>query len=138
MPNELTIQTTPHPDGLRRLTDHLTPGDPNPQLTIQVMDAPGPGGAHHLYRITPPPEEDPKEGWFIQFQKGPLREEGINGLTHEALLAIVIDRLRCFQQGPFPSEYNGTALFFCERALTWLKRRTADRIARGVEGQSKA
>lgn len=125
------------PSTTRILTDHLVPGDTNPQLTIQVIDAPGPGGAHHLYRITTPPEEDPEEEWFIQFQKGPLREEGINGLTHEAFLTIVIDRLRCFQNGPFPSKYNRLALGCCERALTWLKQRTADRITRGVEGKSK-
>jgi hypothetical protein len=33
------------------------------------------------------------------FQNGPIAEVGVNGVTHEVLLAIVADRLRSFQKG---------------------------------------
>ena len=73
----------------------------------------------------------------IFFQNGPIRENGVNGVTNEALLAIVIDRLRSFQLGPFPSPSNAAALLNCEHALSQLQQRTKDRIKRGVEGESK-
>jgi hypothetical protein len=75
---------------------------------------------------------------FIGFQNGPIKEFGLNGITQEALLAIVIDRLRSFQAGPFSSRYNAIALTKTEEALMWLQRRTVDRIRRGVEGFNKA
>ena len=52
----------------------------------------------------------------------------------EALLAIVIDRLRSFQAGPFKCVENELALEKCEDALWQLQERTRARIARGVEG----
>jgi hypothetical protein len=61
-------------------------------------------------------------------------EFGVNGLTHEALLAIIMDRLRCFQAGPYASDAPKQALFHCECALDWLQKLTRDRLARGVEG----
>ena len=57
-----------------------------------------------------------------------------NGITQEALLAIVIDRLRSFQAGPFPTDENEDALIHCQEALNFLKLRTKKRLARGVEG----
>jgi len=43
--------------------------------------------------------------------------------------------LECFQKGPFPSEYNQTALEHINKALEALKQRTMTRIARGVKDQ---
>ena len=106
---------------------HMTPG------------APGAGGANHEYSITwraLNPDDDGTT--WIHFQNGPIKENGINGITQEALLVIVIDRLRSFQAGPFSSPFNATALDRCEDALRLLQRRTRDRIARGVEGLTKA
>ena len=74
----------------------------------------------------------------IIFQNGPIKEQGINGVTQEILLAIVEHRLACFQSGPFASAYNAEALNHVGQALAALKRRTEDRLARGVEGQTKA
>ena len=54
-----------------------------------------------------------------------------------ALLAIVIDRLECFQAGPFPCTANTEAVLCIRTALEWLNDRTLDRIARGVEGRTK-
>lgn len=93
---------------MRKITDHIVEGDTAPQLEIQVLDEPGAGGANHKYLVK----------W------------------EEALLAIVIDRLRSFQAGPFPSPFNATALVRCQDALRLLQQRTRDRIARGVEGKT--
>lgn len=67
----------------------------------------------------------------------PIKEAGVNGLTHEALLAIVIDRLRSFQAGPFASTMNEQALRHIEQGLDHLQQRTRERIKRGVEGTHK-
>jgi hypothetical protein len=123
---------------MRTLTDHIVSGDQAVQLEINVTDKPGAGGANHAYSITWRAKNADDDGTcWIHFQEGPIKEVGINGVTHEALLAIVIDRLRSFQEGPFPSPFNATALDRCEDALRLLQQRTRDRIARGVEGLTK-
>lgn len=115
---------------MRQLTDHIVSGDQAVQLKIEVLDEPGAGGAHHWYEIS-----DGKGCMAkILFQNGPIKEAGVNGITQEALLAIVIDRLRSFQAGPYASQYNEAALNHCEHALTQLQMRTVERIKRGVEG----
>jgi len=120
---------------MRKLTDHIVTGDSaNHQVSIAVLDGPGQGGACHEYRVAwadltgAPREVD------IHFQNGPIKEYGVNGLTHEALLAIVIDRLRSFQAGPYACEANDVALVNIQTALISLQLRTRERIARGVEG----
>lgn len=74
----------------------------------------------------------------LPFQSAPIPEVGVNGLTNEVLLAIVADRLRCFQAGPFPCSHNGQALQKTEEALRLLHQRTADRRRRQVEGQHRS
>lgn len=121
----------------RIITSHVAEGDTGPQLALVTIDRPGHGGAHHAYEISWFQEDVGTRSIDVPFQNGPIKEHGINGLTQEVLLAIVIDRLRCFQAGMFPSEYNATALAHCEHALQALQQRTKDRITRGVEGQSR-
>jgi hypothetical protein len=70
----------------------------------------------------------------VSFQNGPLNEAGINGTTNEHLLAILIDRMRAFQSGPFTCRENALALTKLEEAVMWLNQRTANREAHGVEG----
>lgn len=129
---------------MRFVKDHLVTGDDNPQVEILVYDEPGAGGASHHYGLHWGPVEQPTprtyvtQGVRIEFQDGPINEAGINGVTQEALLAIVIDRLRSFQAGPFSCRANAIALTKCEEALMWLHLRTKDRMLRGVEGQTKA
>ena len=118
----------PPVDGLRELHDHKV-NPANDTLTITVEDAPGAGGAHHQYRI-----RGEKVDATIEFQNGPIAHAGVNGLTHEALLAIVCDRLRSFQAGPYACRENAVALTKLEEAQMWLQKRTRDRMARGVEG----
>ena len=112
----------------------LTIKDPN--IRVVAMDGPGPGGASHHYQMFFLGTSTPSESVFIRFQKGPIKECGVNGLTHEALLAIVEDRLKSFQAGPFYCRENAVALTKVQEAMMWLNKRTADRVDRGVEGKS--
>lgn len=133
---------------MRELTDHVVSGDQTVQLKIEVVDQPGAGGANHRYEITgfdteTNPSSIHPNGYksrygrdLIIFQNGPIKENGVNGITQEALLAVVIDRLRSFQSGPFSCRENAIALTHIEEALMWLQRRTVSRIKRGVEGTS--
>lgn len=120
---------------MRTLTDHIVEGDAaNHQVSINVTDEPGAGGANHAYQIEWTTKNGVRDGLHVNFQNGPIKEFGVNGLTQEALLAIVIDRLLCFQAGPFACEANGDAMEHCKLALSNLQQRTRARIARGVEG----
>lgn len=126
---------------MRIITNHLVPGDStNYQLQIEVVDEPDQGEANHKYRVMLPPPVHQQESsqerncFDIDFQNGPIKEFGVNGVTHEALLAIVLDRLISFQQGPYASPFNQAAHDHVEAALTQLKQRTRERLARGVEG----
>lgn len=133
---------------MKSLTDHkLTPL--NNQIVIKVTDEKGLGGAHHRYEITgfdtdSNPSKADLEGYcasyskaVLLFQNGPLKEASANGVTEQALLAIVIDRLKDFQAGPFSSRENALALTHIETGLLWLHKRTLDRINRGVEGKNE-
>lgn len=74
---------------------------------------------------------------LLDFQEGPVCEAGVNGVTNEALLAIVADRLMVFQRGPMACRENALALKKIEEALQWLHARTRRRLAAGVEGRGK-
>lgn len=129
----------------RQITDHVV-NPANGELHIDTKDEPGPGGANHLYVVsgfntqTNPSDPftdrhgKPAEYATILFQHGPIKEVGINGITHEALLAIVVDRLRSFQAGPFACRENALALTKLEEAMHWLQQRTLRRMRAGVEG----
>jgi hypothetical protein len=73
------------------------------------------------------------------FQAGPVSEngEGINGITNEALLAVVLDRLRGFQETPYACRENYLAIEKIKEALDCLQSRTARRVKAGVEGTSQ-
>lgn len=127
---------------MRTLTDHKLNGL-NEALAITVLDEPGAGGANHKYLIylDERVRNDPKDGTvhlIVDFQNGPIQEAGVNGVSGEALIAIVIDRLRSFQAGSFKCRENACALTHFEEGLMWLQKRTRDRLARGVEGTHQA
>ena len=124
----------------------------NEALKIIAIDKPGPGGANRTYAIELYPEgsESPKHAVVLSFQNGPIGSPAdMNGITGEALLAVLIDRLRGFQftrdeagnftkaPGPFACRENAIALTKIEEALMWLQSRTRARLARGVEGTMK-
>jgi hypothetical protein len=117
---------------MRYLTEHVV-NPANDRIHIAVTDEPGAGGANHKYQVTfgDGPETHVTH---INFQNGPIPENGVNGLTQEVLLAIVADRLRCFQAGPFACAENAEALRHVQLAQETLQNRTRARMARGVEG----
>jgi hypothetical protein len=116
--------------------NHYLVGMESERLTIRASDI-GPGGAPNTYLI---------EGFDVYaknlncgstriwFQNGPIPEKGINGVTHEVLIAIVIDRLRSFQKGLYACRENALVITNLEQAMHWLHSRTRERAMRGVEG----
>lgn len=142
----------------RIITDHIVNGL-NEVITI-TADGPGPGGASHRYDVIGKAENIPGMGprpfgANLRFQNGPIgrnpdgttRLQDLNGITNEALLAVLIDRMRGFQfernpdgsfdeskRGKFACKENACALTHMEEALMWLHKRTRDRMRRGVEG----
>ena len=104
---------------MRQLTGHKV-NPVNDLLTIEVVDAIGHGGANHEYRVAWPAQDHAVSEVTINFQNGPIAEHGVNGLTHEALLVILIDRLSAFQAGPYANPYNGDALYHVNCALETL------------------
>lgn len=132
---------------MRQIDDHKV-NPANDKLKVLVIDEPGSGGANHHYRIEGFNSEsnascpsmayngDFEDHATVLFQNGPIGEGGVgvNGLTHEVLLAIVADRLRSFQKGPYSCKANACALTHVEEALHWLQQRTLERMRRGVEG----
>jgi hypothetical protein len=114
---------------MRLLTGHKV-NLANDQLLVEVLDKPGQGNACHEYSITLPNAAATR----ISFQNGPINEVGVNGLTHEALIAILIDRLEGFQSGPYACSDNAQALHHLQETQRWLHNRTLARISRGVEG----
>jgi len=123
----------------------------------------GPGGASHQYNVIGFGENIPNIGprpfgVNIRFQNGPIAtEKDFNGITNEALLAVLIDRMQGFQGelphqkeqmsaatthlaerppvAPFRCRENAIALTHLEEALMWLQKRTRERMARNVEGK---
>jgi len=99
----------------------------NNAVIVDWDEGDGPDGERpHFYHAT-----------RISFQNGPIKEEGYNGLSQEALFAIIIDRLEGFQGGKFACRENAVALTHTETALLWLTKRTLDRLARSVEGTNQ-
>lgn len=70
----------------------------------------------------------------LWFQLGTVPEAGHNGTTNEAVIACLVHRLK-FLNGKFPCRENALAITKLQEALMWLEKRTADRVARNVEGK---
>lgn len=102
---------------------------------VYATDERGAGNANHEYLISWT-HEPSIIIQTVKFQNGPVKENGVNGVMNEDLIAIVIDRLQGFQSGPYACRENAIALTKLEEALLWLNKRTADRDRRGVEGTS--
>jgi len=73
----------------------------------------------------------------LKFQDGPIGEVGWNGIIDEALTAILIHRLECWQAGQYANRENALAKTALEESLLWRLKRTLDRELRGVEGTHK-
>lgn len=131
---------------MRKLTTG-NEGSVQPHITVWACDEPGVGGASHEYDIVltiPDPDNSGVMDSFkdvvtkIKFQKGAIHEAGINGLTNEALLAVVQDRLNGFANGQFSNADTVEALQHVKLAVECLERRTRERAARGAEGKHVA
>ena len=93
--------------------------------------------------ISEPPNEPKGQFYTIQtdelltgigFQDGLVPDNGLNGVTNESLIAVVIHRLWILN-GLYPCIENQIALDNLKIALDSLELRTTRRIARGVEGK---
>lgn len=73
----------------------------------------------------------------IQFQHGPIADNGINGIQNEELLDLLACRLRALND-KFPCRENSIAITHIETACLWLRERTRIRREQGVEGQNVA
>jgi hypothetical protein len=73
----------------------------------------------------------------IDFQCGPVKTHGVNGVFNEDLINIVIDRLEHFQKSEFNCIENEKAIEKLKESLIWLRKRTDDRKKRGVQGTYK-
>lgn len=116
---------------MRELTSHKVEGAE--ALTVIAVDQRGQGNAHYEYEILGPSEVRVGR---ISFQNGPIKEVGINGVSEEALLAILMDRLDGFQGGVYGCKENATTLDRLQAAMDLMQDRTRSRVARQVEGTS--
>lgn len=98
--------------------------------------------AGHLYGLKG--FESGEEDQAIQFiQKEPVSEGSTelktvsDGTTNEEVLSMLIDRIQHLQS-KFPCRENAIVITKLEESLMWLNKRTADRVARNVEGKQVA
>jgi hypothetical protein len=119
----------------REIHQHIDPfGAADLRITCDGTD-PNAGGASHNYVVT----IGDAIVADIRFQHGPRGVDGaLTGCNDAALAAILIDRMACFQSGPFAHESNDRVLAHLRDALDILRSRTAERKARGVLGINKA
>lgn len=123
------VVVTTHHDGLG-LNDRIT-------INADARD-PENGGASHHYDIL----VDARDGDHpfllgeLHFQHGP-REGGINGITDQAVLAVLLDRYRGFQEGPLACRENALVITKLEEAMHWMQHRARERAQRGVLGKSE-
>lgn len=102
---------------------------------IYAVDKKGNGGANHEYLIRTSLDGYIQALGIIKFQNGARNVAGSqHGVLDTDLLEIARHRMKCFQAGPFASEYNAKALEHIELALMYLNRRVEDRIERNVLG----
>ena len=109
--------------------------------TVAAVDEPSHGGACHIYEVIMVDPSDKALGYStrtqrIMFQKGPVKEHGVNGITEEDLICILIDRFEGFQRGKYSCPENAFVLTYLQGALARLKDRTQRRQAAGIEGTS--
>lgn len=104
--------------------------------TVIQADARDENGGSHEYLIRHPagPQGGDIREHRVSFQNGPISVVGFNGLTDEALLAVLIDRLDGFDTGPFRCRENSLARTHMQEAMHWLQHRTKERQRRAVEG----
>jgi hypothetical protein len=110
---------------MREITDHVISGEQSPLKIQAASDQGGKGGSNHHYLISGfDTASNPSTDWSgtkpleIIFQNGPVKFYGVNGITDEVLLAVIIDRLRA------ADAFNATAFECCQKALAALQKHT--------------
>ena len=127
---------------MNEITDHRFPGDSLNEALHIHCDVPDPtcGNASHEYTVSlhdPTGATPPDFPAQIMFQHGARDEVGSNpGVTDAAVLAVLLDRYRGFQSGPFACRENAIVITKLEEALMWMQKRVKDRFTRGVLGKN--
>lgn len=70
----------------------------------------------------------------VHWQRGPVKDVGVNGAQVEDVIELALDRLRELNVAPYNCRENSLAITDLESARNWLLQRTREREARGVEG----
>ena len=119
-------------DEQHNVTDHFDGLGLNDTIRIEADHVEY--GAAHVYRFF----IGELQVGFLQFQQGPrLDPNSIPGVTEAALLAVVADRVRGFQSGPFSCRENALVLTKTEEAIHWTRHRAEERKRRGVLGKAE-
>lgn len=116
----------------RTITEHQH-DDLNKALTITAGE-PGPFGAPNSYLIRWYEQDESGAEVELDFQAGAAGEAGVNGITCEALIVPMLDRLRAFQDGPLKCTENEMVIHHLEQALFFCVARSERRIQAGVKG----
>lgn len=93
--------------------------------------------AHHYYNIKFVDRNDEVQNHKIRFQEGPIKEYGVNGITDEHLIRIVLERIESFQDSEFKCEDNKAIIYNLKHTLLYMSNRRKERESRGVEGTFK-
>jgi hypothetical protein len=94
---------------------------------------------HHKYGLMNQNAVDIDKLWIgyaINFQNGPVKDNGLNGWQNEHIVAMLIHRITELDS-KFPCIENKMAIMHLKDALDSLNDRTKNRIQRGVEGENK-
>lgn len=124
--------------------------NPQPKVPLKVLnklpDSDRVVGDGHLYELENF-DQKTAPGQTLKFiEKVPVVDEANNpaglktvmdGTTNEDVLKVLIHRLGVLG-AKFPCRENSLAVTKLEEALMWLNQRTANRVARGVEGKHVA
>lgn len=73
----------------------------------------------------------------FRIQNGPIKEHGVNGCQVDTIIETAKTIIEGLNKN-FPCRDNVIAIAKLADALHWLKKRTIDREARGVEGTNQA
>lgn len=116
---------------MRTITDHHDGHGLAESIHIIADDIdPDAGGASYRYEVL---DVAGTTLGSINFQRGPRLAEGSTpGVLDSVLLAIVADRMRCFNAGALSTPENIQVLKHVEEALRWLRLRADERARRGV------
>ncbi len=114
------------------LSHRRTGGSTNPKIQVTAT-ADGPDESCGNYAIVVDGDITNVANLAIKFHTGPPAE-GVNGVTDEALLAVLIDRIDRWQAGRFACMENHHTLLALREAMGHMGSRTFNRTDRGVEG----